>query len=1571
MKMNNRRTRVLSAALALAMSLSLLSPALAAEEPAGPEVPPMVEEMEFMNNAPEPYADSGTIYVSASGSDGSGGGQSGPLATLGAAYAAVSDSGTIVILDELELTEPVVFGEDKAVTIAGEPGAALVYTGTDNISSTGGILTVLAGQLTLQDVTVRMPEVPGTNGRPLYVGPGGTAVLSDGAVLANGYLAYGGGNVLVDGGTLEIEEGSAIENAYIANNTACYGGGVLISNGGTVRMTGGVIRDNTIHTTQGYDSYGGGVAVEPGAWFRFYGGSIQGNSVDTNGGGVYLASGGSMILDGGLMVSGNEAGGVEDNIFLPDSEVHFSLLGPVTGNVGVTCGEATYGVVVGDPIDYSIKASDEDAFSYDSGEYDIRLQDENLVLFWFTVGVNIDIDGAASENAADETPIDQDYDTVLIPDEGYQLPGNISVSVGGVELSDGEYVYDPDTGALHIPGEAVSGDISITVNADAQHTITVSTTNVTADLAETVVIRQDTTVIALTPAPRYGLPAEEDITIEGACDHSYDPVAGKLTISNVTADLTITIRGAEVYHTIYFDPAPGACDTRSKRLAESAAAYGELPTPTLTGYTFGGWYAGETRVTAETANHLVEDLYLTARWTARTDIHYEVQHWLEYADGGLNPGYEGGELHTMTWGGVERQYYLYRADAFEDGVANGSATIVPLSLADLGGGLELAGLTSSGANEYAVTMAPDGTSVFPLYYDRNACRVTYDANGGTLQGQAYTDLLYGGLYGTLPDAARAGYTLIGWFTTPHGGAQVQAADHYLTAGDQTLYAHWAPVGDTSYTVYHLAQVLHDNTVSYDKSPENYTLIQTDELTGTSDVAVDLYGMAVPGFVPSTDNDYTVTIKADGSAAAYLYYDRLATDVSYDAQGGTPVTVGSRLYYGGSFASLPGDPALVGHHFLGWYTAPDATAQKVEAGTQINDVNPKGLTALTLYARWAPNVYDLIFETHGGVLSSGKSVTYGEPVGDLPTAALTGYDFVAWYDADGKLGVPEGNLITPETIVSTDTLIHVDSQGRESVRTLYAWYEPIDVTVTFDPAPGALKGDGTMVMTYDKPLGHAGAFPVPARPGYTLVAWHFDSPTGPVLDPAAICKLLGDTTIYAGYSPNIYVVTLDAAGGDPLALEKVLATYDAPYGDLPTPTRTGYTFQGWFNAAGEEVTSSTTVQITAPETLTARWEANTYTVTFDPNGGDALPEADRTRSVTYDAAFGSLPGATRSGSYAFQGWYTEKDGGLHITAESQVKLTANTTLYAHWRFTGGGGGGGGGSSSAPTEYTLTFEVNGGVKLAPVTGTRNTVVKLADYTTTREGYKFLGWLLDAALKEFAGDSVKLTKSMTLYAAWEKAPGGWAGILNTEDHMAYIQGLPDGTVRPCASITRAEVAMIFYRLMRSDAHARYDTEKNIFADCSAGDWYNTAVSTLAAMGIVKGRGGNRFDPAAPITRGEFAAIAARFSDQDYTDSDQFTDIAGHWARVEINQAAALGWVQGDGSGAFRPDDPITRAEVITLVNRVLGRHVAADGLLSGMRTYSDNVQGAWYYFDVVEATNGHTYHLEGGQERWDALN
>ena len=212
-----------------------------------------------------------------------------------------------------------------------------------------------------------------------------------------------------------------------------------------------------------------------------------------------------------------------------------------------------------------------------------------------------------------------------------------------------------------------------------------------------------------------------------------------------------------------------------------------------------------------------------------------------------------------------------------------------------------------------------------------------------------------------------------------------------------------------------------------------------------------------------------------------------------------------------------------------------------------------------------------------------------------------------------------------------------------------------------------------------------------------------------------------------------------------------------------------------------------------------------------------------------------------------------------------------------------------------------------------------------------------------------------------------------LNGDDHYAYIVGYPDSTVRPQNGITRAEVATIFFRLLTDETRNANSTKSNSYSDVAAGAWYNHAVSTLSAMGIVKGDSHGKFNPNAPITRAEFAAIAARFDDKANTTAVDFSDIASHWAKDEISAAANNGWINGYTDGTFRPNNKITRAEAMTLVNRVLKRlPETAEDLHNDMIKWSDNSDtSAWYYLAVQEATNSHYYDIkENKHEKWSKL-
>ena len=213
-----------------------------------------------------------------------------------------------------------------------------------------------------------------------------------------------------------------------------------------------------------------------------------------------------------------------------------------------------------------------------------------------------------------------------------------------------------------------------------------------------------------------------------------------------------------------------------------------------------------------------------------------------------------------------------------------------------------------------------------------------------------------------------------------------------------------------------------------------------------------------------------------------------------------------------------------------------------------------------------------------------------------------------------------------------------------------------------------------------------------------------------------------------------------------------------------------------------------------------------------------------------------------------------------------------------------------------------------------------------------------------------------------------------LNTTDHFAYIVGYGNGEVRPQNNITRAEVATIFFRLLTDDVRDENLTKTNRYSDVAATAWYNTAVSTLSSMGIITGYPDGTFRPNAAITRAEFAAIAARFDNDGDKTAAKFSDIANHWAKDEISIAYNNGWITGYPDGTFGPQRDITRAETMTLVNRVLNRQPETeDDLLPNMTVWTDNANPkAWYYLAVQEATNSHYYEFKTNSqyEKWTEL-
>lgn len=402
--------------------------------------------------------------------------------------------------------------------------------------------------------------------------------------------------------------------------------------------------------------------------------------------------------------------------------------------------------------------------------------------------------------------------------------------------------------------------------------------------------------------------------------------------------------------------------------------------------------------------------------------------------------------------------------------------------------------------------------------------------------------------------------------------------------------------------------------------------------------------------------------------------------------------------------------------------------------------------------------------------------------------------------------------------------------------------------------------------------------------------------------------------------------------------------------IGSPIMTQYTFYNTINLGGLPTVSAPSVQL----------EKGSYSgsfnlendVTYANYGGN---KDNTTLKITNaEGQEVSAIDTNKVGTYKIT--YTVTDSRFH-DAVTSIERTITVTDSSSGGSTGGG---------VTTKYTLTYESNGGTTFAAERYASGTKVELTK-TPHRDGYVFTGWYSDAELSQPV-TSVTMRKNMTVYAGWEKT--GTSDLLNTEEHMAYLSGYDTGLFGPDNNMTRAEVAQMFYRLL---------LEKNVpitisFTDVDANAWYSHAVNTLASMGIVTGVGDNQFDPERSITRAEFTAIAMRFADLDVNGNNIFSDVsANDWYYNQVVGSVKYGWITGYSDGTFRPNNTITRAEVTTIVNRMLGRAADeqyVDSHVDQLCVFPDVLSGHWAYYEIMEATNPHNYTQASGVEDWTSL-
>jgi len=517
-----------------------------------------------------------------------------------------------------------------------------------------------------------------------------------------------------------------------------------------------------------------------------------------------------------------------------------------------------------------------------------------------------------------------------------------------------------------------------------------------------------------------------------------------------------------------------------------------------------------------------------------------------------------------------------------------------------------------------------------------------------------------------------------------------------------------------------------------------------------------------------------------------------------------------------------------------------------------------------------------------------------------------------------------------------------------------------------------------------------------RVGYTFLHWVDE--VGDQVDPGTI-QITRDRTFAAVWEysgPGIIVPPLPLAvvynlNGGNIDSQLAVTDYVIP-GDVSVnvPTgmiRDGYVFSHWTDATGATVNPAA-VTITDDTTFTAQWTP-LHTITFA--GGAGTLTGDLTATVTENDTLDAtqIPMATRP-NHVFLHWVSDAPpANTYTMAELLARpITAGVTFTAYFE---------------PIMHTVTFDFDGGYAEAHATVTEDfaagqSIGSANVPVLTRADYDFDGW----RYTDQAADTPNLTGeqvgervvrgAITFTAQWLPADSGDDGGDHGDDgddidnqapeessSQAFLIGSPDGRINPGGTLTRAEVATIFFRLMSDEARAYYWAQENPFDDVAPEEWYNNAISTTLNMQLFGDVTDNNFAPNQNITRGELAAVLVRFMIADEigqftVGEDQFNDLDDHWAREYINLAAEQGWVEGDEGlgGGFRPEDTLTRAEAAAMINRIFGRLIETEECrIPDMITFPDNVdEEAWYFLYIYMATNSYTYQLSEDNNGYKTL-
>lgn len=702
----------------------------------------------------------------------------------------------------------------------------------------------------------------------------------------------------------------------------------------------------------------------------------------------------------------------------------------------------------------------------------------------------------------------------------------------------------------------------------------------------------------------------------------------------------------------------------------------------------------------------------------------------------------------------------------------------------------------------------------------------------------------------------------------------------------------------------------------------------------------------------------------------------------------------------------------GKTFLEWH---DENGQKI---TEI-PTGSTGNRVITAYWNWPVHLHYLD-KDNNEIDSATLYVSELEPGACvLPTGEKTGYDFDGWYEAKKDIGTASHKLnalsiakkwelygrYTAKTDVSYTVKYLREGDNKVLAPEKVVTDQTFDTEVTEQAAdvvgytPDAPSK--TMILdeynkvltfsysanTYDYTVRHIKQLPdgsydeanaevetlsgkFEALAAVTAKDYGEHYPTNDAGTKQNI-KIEKGLTIDVKYDLDEHTLTFETNGGS--AINSVTVRHGNAVARPADPTKDKYTFIGWYADPEftEEYDFATVLE--ADKTIYAKFELTSTPI------GDIY--------VRYDVLhIKQLP----DGTYDLANAEVE-----HLSAKKDTTVTAVAKNYSatHHFFNSKLGTLTGtaiqpymGVDGKPVYtilsvyydldfHTLTFDTMGGSKIAPETVRHGlTVAKPKD--PVNGGFLFDGWYTDKTYRTPYNFATPLTQDTTIYAKWFLIvlPGVTVKKntpkLNTADHFAYVQGYPDGTVKPAGNITRAETAAILFRLMDDASRKTYYSTKSGFRDVASGSWYNTYVATLNNAGVITDSSNGYFRPNEAITRAELAAMLAKFSETTSA-ANYFNDVsAKYWAANAIAICAKLGWITGYPDGTFRPDRNVTRAELMAMINRATGRAPkSADAFLPGMKTWIDNTSDKWYYLDVQEATNSHSYTVKGS-ETWTAL-